>query len=257
MNSIKFPEGTESIRLEEDFYNYIEGKSVAIGGTSPSVKTMRLGSKIDEYDIIARIHCPYRGHADDLSRHTVHPDDYRYVGSRTDIFYCGGFGTKHKEWLDSVVQTFKDSGGKFLCWERATMSFRKETLDNIFRVLSIMPLRLTTLTQYIGTIHDLGFEPLLGTHAILDILRCNPSRVFIYGCPSFVSATHPNGMGVAVTDQWPKRDFNFLRNLWRNNDNIEVDPVMTKLFEITPEEIGPPDVPWSDDFDFENILEVK
>lgn len=87
IDKIKFVEAANKLS-QENYYDFLKDKRVAIIGPAPSVKCSENGDEIEKYDIIIRINKQWK-HSNDLNK---------YIGSRTDILYnclnpmeeCGG-----------------------------------------------------------------------------------------------------------------------------------------------------------------------
>lgn len=242
-HSPMFPVDDPQSRLQEEFAQFLRGKSVAIVGKGlreDEPENPEWGKRIDSYDVVVRVHWPIPYHGDVLPGHTSEqkpgikwdpppfvPEKWQpIVGSKTHIFYTtiadGG-----RDWCKSIVDTFRDEGGRFICElnpgivKRPPRGMLKEHTE---------VRQVPFLYRYLCGVLD--SEPFGGTMAVVDILRHAVSEVFITRMPCFFSDSHPDGFRGPSPRAMPPNDLRFLRGLWENNrDRITIDPFMEYVFD--------------------------
>lgn len=243
--------GFKARELNRKFADLITGKSVAIIGSGPTLTSCN-GEYIDSFDVVVRIH--------ELVPKVVLPGSqepaiwypppfvptewHKYVGKRTDIYYDNLGDPCTRSFMKRAVESFKDEGGLFWCVQSAdhylTAMSDKWHISNI---IDIRPpdLELHRYVQHYTspTYFMMGWPPLEGTLIVADILTHDISSVFIAGMDCYVNEKAPPQKEVVqVFDNKQQHrtvcsasNFFFLRNLWEQNENVSVDPVMKSLFE--------------------------
>ena len=158
--------------------SYIRGKSICIVGPAKYLEKKKYGSKIDNYDVIVRLN---KG-----INMTACPEIF---GSRTDVLYHS-------------INISEDNGGKIdpYILNKTKIVFAFPYLDN----KTISTFHNGTYIDY-NTIHNdilknscsvdkdeyielekyLGCRPTTGLSCIIDILKMNPSKLYITGFTLF------------------------------------------------------------------------
>ena len=222
--------------LHRRFANYLKGKSVAILGRGPSLQSCE-ASVIESYDVVVRTHRPAPVE-NWWPPPLVQPEWQDKVGSRTDILYSS-LGNVNEEFIERVVNSFKDEGGLFLC--RPHPWYTMHRLKDCIIMERFMPVRYLDVGLYneLTRALDLGIKwggnPFPGTLVVADILSHNVSRVFIGGMTCYCDKSD---MGIMEGGKKSKCDFNYIRKLWRDNRAIiSVDPIMEELFETLDDSV--------------------
>lgn len=231
---IKIP--NHMIELEQRFAGYVAGKRIAIVARGESMVKLN-GEFIDSHDIVVRVHSP--GHGNWAPEHNQHfawdPPPFvpevsqPFVGKRTHIYYNNWANIKNTEFIDAAIQALKDENCKFLCFQ-SPYNILSDPGQKIY-IHGKFPCRFINMELWSYMHKELGTTPLEGTIALVDILQYNPASVFVGGMECWQSAkfggVRPDGGGYQ-----PNKDFEFLFNLWKNNDNFTVNPEVEALFKI-------------------------
>ena len=223
-------------RQDEEFAEYLDGKSVAILGRA-HLDDLEQGEKIDSYDVVVRMHQAVPYTTRDMNWDGIFfyvPTEWQpLIGKRTDIFYIDD--TK-KEMLDIASQkTFDDIKEiQFVCCQKDC---------NMFLVCRMAEHRMVRLMTYD---HDdlcsqlVKSRPLKGTAVICDILKHKVENVYLTGFHCWIE-----DLG-GVSKQYkpmpgarPWNDFNFLKKL-SYNERVEVDPLMATKFSKRGVYVGQP-----------------
>lgn len=223
--------------IEKRFRDFIRGKSVAIVSSAPMLEDLTMGEEIDGHDIVVRIHSPMR-------TYNWKPDDEFMplalrdkIGIRCDIFYTSGWDMAPDKFR-RMIQSFVDQGGEFLCAENAHLE--DSGMQRLYDIQDIVMARAITLHDKGIFSQHLGSIPFPGTTAIMDIARYQPKELLLVGFQCLVTNSKPAGITIKNGNSVSKRDFNFLRELWRDNDNVSVDPIVESLFGSVSEDLGDP-----------------
>lgn len=227
--------------VEQQFYELINGKSVAVVSPAPIVRQLTMGDEIDGHDTVVRIHRCYPEYSWREDEGFLPAVLQRKVGSTTDIFYTSGFGGPPIEWVSGLMTSFFEAGGAIFCSQEALLSNYDVHALGEFIKAGLGPIRTLSHVDFALFKQMTGFYPLPGTRIVLDVLRYKPSRATLIGFPCYVSEDKPLG----VRDHNPahryetKRDFNFIRQLWRENEKLHVDPITEHLFNTINDEVHP------------------
>lgn len=176
-------------RLAETF----RGKSVAIVGSGPGVLDNARGL-VDSHDVVVRI-----------NNYKLFPA----TGFRTDVFYSffGGSITKSAEALKrdgTYLCIAKCPNDKFMesSWHQARNKTRGVDFRYIYERRAgwwFCPTYVPTKDEFLHTFNLLGGHvPTTGFSAILEVLSCGPTQVFLTGFDFFSSGMHN------VNERWKK-----------------------------------------------------
>lgn len=160
----------------QEYEQYLSGKRVCLVGPAPSVKQVdpAQGSQIDEYDVVVRI-----------NKSLPVPEDLKeFAGAKTNVLYnsvdqveeSGGrldipFLEKEIDWLVSPYPSkhpFSINIKNFLNTNRDRLNFTTFELD-----------------QYNDLESEINTRPNSGVLAILDLLSCDISELYITGITFF------------------------------------------------------------------------
>jgi len=126
----------------------VRGKTVAIVGRAGSIEGTGHGAAIDQADVVIRINWVL----------PIPAPRVQDVGSRTDLVYhCKRARTAKKRAQDAGVETYRVSGKR-----------RKREARRHFKKGKV-------------------FRPTTGMVCILEVLRCNPRQIRLYGFDVFRS----------------------------------------------------------------------
>lgn len=229
-SAIKNGLANHHVALEKEFAEYISGKSVAILGRGPSLRSCS-ADVVESYDIIVRVHRPAPV-ADWWPPPFVQPEWHDRVGTRTDVLYTS-LGNVDHAFIERIMTNFIKEGGRFVC--RPHPLYAMSTRYWSDRIESYMPMRYVSIGLYHELYKHLGMQPFPGTIVLADILNHNISQLFIGGMTCYLDASL---VGVEEGGRGSKRDFNYIRSIWKDNqDTVVVDPEMHELFETVDESI--------------------
>lgn len=213
-------------RLDEEFAEYLNGKSVAIVGRA-NLHQMEQGEKIDSYDVVVRVHrvVPQTKDYRDGENPAKYDKDPAYefipqpwqpfVGKRCNIFYHRYRGGGR--FLRLCIEKFEAAGGVMWCH----MLFGPP--DAKFTELhGRTAIRYVSLEHLYNVAARVGRIPLAGTTIICDILKHNVTKVYITGFPCHFDAER-------ITGKPSLPDLQFLGRL-HGERRIEFDPLMVGLF---------------------------
>ena len=236
------------LQLEKEFESLIRGKSVAILGRGPSLEQCD-GEIIESHDVIVRVHRPA---PIDLwwPPPLVQKEWQAKVGTRTEILYTSfGFTsatnpTIQKDFIDRVVNSFRNEGGKLLCRPEPIYAISPEVRPASKFIEQKMSLRYLSYSLYEQLRDVCNSVPYPGTCVVADVLAYEPSNIFIGGMTCYLDASP---VGIVEGSHVSKADFNFIRNVWRSNPvDVQVDPLMEELFRTIDESI-PTEAPTAGD----------
>ena len=220
----------EHVKLNRQFAGCLENKSVAILGRGPSLRACSR-TLIESYDVVVRVHrpAPIEGW---WPPPLVQEGWQSIVGARTDILYSSFGFTKdiddEMEFFDRMTSSFLDEGGKFMC--RPHPRYALDDWLTSHKLAERLPLRFVDIGLYLELWRKIGATPFPGTIVVSDILAYPVKEVFIGGMTCYLDNS-PVGIIESNGFRVSKRDFNYIRSIWRaNEDRITVDPIMKDLF---------------------------
>ncbi|MBM7573186.1 hypothetical protein [Aquibacillus albus] len=203
---------------DQAFFNYVNGKSVAIVGPAPVEED--LSDEINSFDIVVRFnytgdnHLPSKG-----------------FGNRTDVSYYNAFKAKKLSKLDNT--DFFDELD-FMCFKTIMYSFQNK-LKSAHKGRVIRSPK-----QFL-----LNGSPNQLPNALFDILHFNPKFVKVFHNNLYLSNTpHYNGYHEQRKENrrlWFSfavhefvTQFNFLKNLWEMKQ-FTADKTLESVLNLTPE----------------------
>lgn len=168
--------GTPKMSKREEYKNYLSGKRVCLVGPAPSVKQVdpAQGSQIDDYDVVVRINKSL----------PVSEDLKEFAGTKTNVLY-------------NSVDQVDASGGKLdipfleaeIDWLVSPYPSKQPFSGNIKNFVSKNRDRIKFTTFELDYYNDLELEmrtrPNSGVLAILDLLSCDISELYITGITFF------------------------------------------------------------------------
>ncbi|MCP3032733.1 hypothetical protein LF817_15520 [Halobacillus sp. A1] len=202
-------------KADWSFFNYINGKTVAIVGPAPLEED--LSKEINSFDVVVRFN--YKG---ELPIHGF--------GSKIDVSYYNGGTAKY---LNNVDPPFLNDI-KFSCFKSIRYKFQIEKISK----QEGRAFRLPAEFMFSGSPNALP-------NALFDILHFNPGYVKVFHSNLFLSHT-PYYEGYfrrkrEKTKTWNSfaaheliTQFNFIKNLW-NVKLFEADETLEAVLGLTPE----------------------
>lgn len=227
-------------RLNEEFAEYLDGKSVAIVGRD-GICDVEQGEFIDSHEVVVRIHqvIPYNpdyNEQRDTDREPlvtghVTPEHWRpIVGTKRNIWYTRVRRLSSK-YCRRWVELFREAGGVFVCNDSLAdpKQVGEAYLDRFIAVRYLswefrneLALRMEKLTGKLVV-------PLSGTTIICDIARHNVKSIYITGFPMYYEIGKKDML--KLTAHAPHyEDLKFLSELAKD-DRVTCDPLMASLFE--------------------------
>lgn len=229
-------------QYDENFSNMLRGKRVVIVGPSPSLEGSGMGKKIDEFDIVVRINKAFpleEGQSDD-------------IGSRTDIHShclhesenCGG-PVRYKEMKEQDVFMIA-CYPKISPFAGDVNRFQQRNKEwNI-------PHHIINLEYYKKLNNWLGTRPNSGILTIYDIVAQDVKELYITGFTFFRDGWRKSYKDIQVVlgpnpteakiNEWRKGQFNgvhiqkpqedAIRDLYINDDRVQIDDVMKEILEV-------------------------
>jgi len=187
----------KDITLNEDLYNLVEGKRVAIVGPALYAQGLNSGPQIDNYDIIVR------------PNEVIPPQHLRCdYGSRTDIMFCN-FGTiwmsgiKRKIALDDHEEHFKKlklvvacgikakhSDTDYLSWPDNYVSDITKNFNEVNKYG--LPFYWIGVKDYKALYAKVGVEYNTGLGAIMILLQYPIKELFVTGFTFFKGGNNYN-----------------------------------------------------------------
>lgn len=164
------------ISKREEYKKYLSGKRVCLVGPAPSVKQVEpaQGKQIDDYDVVVRI-----------NKSLPVPEDLqKFAGTKTDVLY-------------NSVDQVEESGGRLdipflekeIDWLVSPYPSKHPFSINIKNFLNTNRDRLNFTTFELDQYNDLELKintrPNSGVLAILDLLSCDISELYITGITFF------------------------------------------------------------------------
>jgi len=161
----------------EKLESYISAKSVCIVGPAPYLEKKMFGPLIDKYDIIVR-----------LNKGINMEKSPEIFGSRTDILYHSinqnqsNGGKLNPNILDKTKIVFA-----FPYMDKSVSSFRNGTIMDFNNIHDdiLKSSCCVDKDDYINLEKYIGCRPTTGLSCIIDILKMNPSKVYITGFTLF------------------------------------------------------------------------
>lgn|GEM_PF-1510297 len=222
-------------RIEEAYAKYIQGKSIAIVGPSPS--GARNGDEIDDHDIVIRL--GYKGSI-------VNEEDF---GSRTDLTYYA---------IANVIYYLKDQNCEFL-EDLDFVSFKSSNFKEHASDELLAKSRIFRRNRY----YFCG-SPTMAQHALHDLLHFEPASIKMFNMNFYLAqkkyydgyiptkkqrAVYLNNVSNKYYNLWAGQDtdtagfahhdmlssINFFRNTM-HREGVVVDDVCAKILSLTSRE---------------------
>ncbi len=211
------------------FYDYVEGKSIALVGPAESVLGTGRGEIIDKFDLVVR-----------LNKSIPLPKDLsKDIGTRTDILYnslnISDFPGENK--LSPTLH--KKYGIKFVCSSYPFQGVFKEDIARYVRKYRFeLPFKVMDDERFRKFEQALGTRPYTGTCAIMDLL-CYPIKyLYITGLDFYYSKYYSQYREISKsqlkhtrnsTIHNAKPQLNYLRHIALLDTRVILDPFLTKL----------------------------
>lgn len=198
---IEIPRYPKEFKLsrENQYFEYIEGKSVIVVGPAAYLVGQGKGAEIDGYDVIVRLNlgCPVP--------EQLKPD----IGSRTDVLYHTVMAQRQVRKNPDVlklhsreeVQSWKEDGLQWFISKRSTEQSRVRKLAGLISgEISWMTIPIPNMRR-LGLI--LRTNPNMGTVAIWHVLQSQAKSLYVTGCDFHRTGYHV-GYGGFTAEQAAK-----------------------------------------------------
>lgn len=235
----RFKDKTDA--LDAEFAEYVRGKSVALVGVS-ALDNLEQGDFIDSHDVVARLHSPipypgnvgYQARSDlgiapDWRTPSFVPDEWQSrIGKRVNVFY-------HKEFSPSrmkrLLHLFQNAGGEFLSVPYAANLWSAKCPE----VRKMASCRYLTNDHFLNTTEVVGDIVYAGSIVIADILRHDIQSLYITGFPTMLEKDGILHSAVPRSTHYMGfKNFDWIRELCCDYEEITTDSNMTALFDIVP-----------------------
>lgn len=227
----------------ERYYNYIEGKSIALVGPAEYLTKTKNGKIIDDFDIVVRI-----------NRGTELIDRYSdSIGSRTDILYnCLVNSPDNGGNLN--VKDYKNRGIKWISTVPGSDSFGNcysSSLHPMVKLLDIYKMKLffnfhvMDFRSYASLNKKVNSRANTGFSAIFDLLENRPKLLYITGFSFYLDNFIPGYKNGCSRDEVEfsrqcfiserhkqKPQWELLKNTFKTVENITVDPTLEKILSL-------------------------
>lgn len=229
-------------RHDDKFNEILKDKRVVIVGPSPSLEGSFMGSRIDDYDLVVRINKAFpleEGQAQD-------------IGTRTDIHShclhesenCGG-PVRYKEMKEQdvfLLACYPNTGA----FSGDVIRFQNNNKEWNLRN------HIINVDYYRRLENLLGTRPNSGILTIYDIIAQDVKELYITGFTFFRDGWRKSYKNIeevlgpnpteAKINEWKKGQFNgvhiqkpqedAIRDLYLNDDRVEIDDVMKEILEV-------------------------
>lgn len=185
---IEIPRYPKEFKLsrENQYFEYIEGKSVIVVGPADYLAGQGKGAEIDGYDVIVRLNlgCPVP--------EQLKPD----IGSRTDVLYHVVMAQRQVRKNPDVlklhsreeVQSWKEDGLQWFISKRSTEQARVRKLAGLISgEISWMTIPVPNMRRLELILRT---NPNLGTVAIWHVLQSQAKSLYVTGCDFHRSGYH-------------------------------------------------------------------
>ena len=192
---------------QQEYKQFLKDKRVVLVGPSKTITMQEEGDTIDSYDVVVRLN----------SMLDFGQQDYKYLGSRTDVVYA----TLDDPPKKIAVQCIKNSV-KYLSssYPEGEWFFSERMSQNISLLKHVRQFTTIILPEdpYFSIKKKTKSRPNTGFSAIIDLLSSDLKELYIIGVDFYRSSTIDSGEGYynGYDCQWTKK---------RNKDflNIEFD----------------------------------
>ena len=211
------------------FYDYVNGKTVALVGPAESILGTKRGEIIDRFDLVVR-----------LNKSIPLPKDLsKDIGTRTDILYnslnISDFPGENK--LSPTLH--KKYGIKFVCSSYPFQGVFKEDIMRYIRKYRFeLPFKVMDDERFRKFEMSLGTRPYTGTCAIMDLLSYPIKYLYITGLDFYYSKYYSQYREITKgqlkhtrnsTIHNAKPQLNYLRHIALLDERVILDPFLTKL----------------------------
>lgn len=230
----------------EQFASYLKDKSVAIVGRAEYLNHMEQGEFMDSHDIVIRAHSnlPYPSNRFvlecDESGSFVPQSHQPQLGKKTDVFAPANLPFWDIQYIDELIPRLMRCGCQWLIQHKSYNVPTQEPADKRLSLSVIdyitgrfMPVFVASPQVFDEVMRELDYSfPMPGTLLIEEIIRLNPSRVYVTGFTCYMDNKERwLAADVSLTrDHKPLYDLRYLRDRERKGC-IETDDVMKRYFD--------------------------
>ncbi len=214
---------------EKLFYEYVQGKTIALVGPAESILGTGRGHIIDKFDVVVR-----------LNKSIPLPKDLsRDIGTRTDVLY-NSLNTSDFPGENKLSPTLhKKYGIKFVCSSYPCMSvFREDILHYVRKYKFELPFKVMDERKFRKFEQYLGTRPYTGTCAIMELLSFPIKYLYITGLDFYYSKYYSQYREISKGQLKYTRNSNihnakpqlqYLKNIALVDDRVLLDPFLTKI----------------------------
>ena len=231
----------------EKFTDFIRDKSLAIVGRAEYLNGMEQGEFIDSHDIVIRVHSnlPYPSPKYHLTFEDpdsfVPPSHHTRLGTRTDAFAPSDLPFWILPVIDDIVPKLMDRDCKWIVQHKiynvpeVTDHPGKRVELSVIDYISdkYLPVFVASPQVFDDVMRKLDYcFPMPGTLLIEEVMRMNPSRLYVTGFTCYMDNKH-QWLSAEVSlarDHKSLYDLRYLRDLARKG-HIETDYTMKRYFE--------------------------
>ena len=225
-------------KLNEEFAEYLEGKTVAIVGRS-GLHDLEQGEFIDSHDVVVRVHkmVPFNpSNETHQSNHVQWGNDpvesgemivdewAPVIGKRVNIYYHRF--RKSPKWWEQFMPIFRQAGGKFFCNDcSGGQNVWGDAYPQIFVPVRYVSWELTSQLRL-----ELKGVPFSGTICIADILTHNVKSAYLTGFLCYFDTEIEQYKSLPRNEKSSLPDLRFLARM-NKDDRVTVDFNMQFLFD--------------------------
>ena len=211
------------------FYDYVNGKTVALVGPAESILGTKRGEIIDRFDLVVR-----------LNKSIPLPKDLsKDIGTRTDILYnslnISDFPGENK--LSPTLH--KKYGIKFVCSSYPFQGvFKEDVMRYVRKYRFELPFKVMDDDKFRKFEMSLGTRPYTGTCAIMDLLSYPIKYLYVTGLDFYYSKYYSQYREISKgqlkhtrnsTIHNAKPQLNYLRHIALLDERVILDPFLTKI----------------------------
>ena len=215
---------------EQLFYEYVNGKCVALVGPAQSIIGTNNGKTIDKFDIVVRLN-------KSIPLPSALKDD---IGSKTDIIY-NSLNTQDFPGQNNLNPAlYKKYGVKFVCssYPYNHNIFKDDILNYVYKYKFELPFKVMDDTKFKQFENLLGTRPYTGSCAIMELLSFPIKYLYITGLDFYQTKyyseyRHISKEGLKHTKNstihQAKPQLDYLKHISLMDDRIILDGFLDKL----------------------------
>lgn len=246
------PMEEKSRRLDEEFADFVRGKSVAVVGRG-GIHDIEQGEFIDSHDVVVRVHnmVPHLGDGPPPkgapSSYPQPPGDYgkvpndwhHRIGKRCDVWYMRRRllgDVPHGEIVKEarrLASEFYGNGGRFVCVEHYHM--HEDADETVWR--DEFEIRYVTWEHYVNVMSMIGGSRANhGVIIVADLLRHEIKRLYVTGMPFWFNkdGIMESGVDECSHPTWSAYDnlAFFAKLAEKRSDRFSIDDNMKKVWSV-------------------------